>query len=258
LPDGVRPYPFFVADHGQVVEDTTQRPMVALIWYPPNRWQPGEVVVTETVPWDLGEAFFIGVGVLSGSDWNVVDRRWPVTKVSSDYVVRLFDDSTWVRLLRFERIGKRLRWTPEALSPAATQMDYPLQANLGDQFALLGADVRREGESLHVALFWQAMQPTAQNYTVFVHLLAPDGGLVAQHDAAPQNGALPTSAWLEGEVVCDEHILQLPAVLAEGDYRIEVGLYLLESMERLPVADASGRELGNSVVFGPIALKGQG
>lgn len=254
LPDDTRPYPFFVNDQGQVIEDTTLRPMVASLWYPPGRWRPGEVVVTETMPWDLGDAFFLGVGVLSGNDWGAVSRRWPVTAVSSEEIVRLFDKGTWVRLLRFERAGKRLRWTPEAFPPAPTRMDYSVHANLANQFTLLGADVRREGNVLRVVLFWQALQPTRQDYTVFVHLLAPDGALVAQHDSPPRNGALPTSTWFEREIVYDEHLLRLPPDLADGNYRVEAGLYVLESMERLPVLDASGQEVGNSVVLGTFAL----
>ena len=255
LPDDTRPYPFFVNDQGQTVEDTTLRPMVASLWYPPGQWRPGEIVVTETTPWDLGDAFFLGVGVLSGNDWGAVNQRWPVTGVASEQVVRLFDKGTWVRLLRFERAGKRLHWTPEVFPPAPTQMDYSLQANLANQFTLLGADARREGDSLRVVLFWQTLKPTRQDYTVFVHLLAPDGALVAQHDSAPKNGSLPTSTWLEGEIVYDEHLLHLPPDLTDGDYRVEVGLYVLDSMERLPVLDASGRKVANSVTLQPIVLR---
>ena len=255
VPEDMRPYPFFVNDRGQVVEDTTQRPMVTPIWYPPKLWRVGEVVSTETVPWDLGDAFFLGVGVLWGSDWSAMAQRVPVTAISSGYVVRLFDGGTWVRLLRFERDNGRLRWTPETIPPAPGQMDYPLNANLANQVKLLGADVRREGSALRVILFWQTMKLMAQDYTVFVHLLAPDGALVSQHDAEPANGALPTSAWLEEEIVYDEHNLDLPSDLIAGDYRLEIGLYSLDSMERLPVLDASGHETGNSVSLEPIVLK---
>jgi len=123
LPEDMRPYPFFVNDQGQVVEDTTQRPMVTSIWYPPHLWRSGEIVVTETVPWDLGDAFFLGVGVLWGGDWSMIAQRVPVAAVSSGYTVRPFDDGTWVRLLRFERDDKRLRWTSETIPPIPQQMD---------------------------------------------------------------------------------------------------------------------------------------
>lgn len=79
--------------------------------------------MTETVPWDLGDAFFLGVGVLWGGDWSMIAQRVPVAAVSSGYTVRPFDDGTWVRLLRFERDDKRLRWTSETIPPIPQQMD---------------------------------------------------------------------------------------------------------------------------------------
>ena len=112
LPEGMKPYPFFVDDSGQVVEDTTQRPMVTPIWYPPSRWQSGEIIVTDTLPWDLGDAFYLSIGVLWGEDWSMPAQRVPVKAVTSNYLITPFDDDTWVRLLRFERHNKRLRMTP--------------------------------------------------------------------------------------------------------------------------------------------------
>ena len=112
LPEGMKPYPFFVDDSGQVVEDTTQRPMVTPIWYPPSRWQSGEIIVTDTLPWDLGDAFYLSIGVLWGEDWSMPAQRMPVKAATSNYLITPFDDDTWVRLLRFERHNKRLRMTP--------------------------------------------------------------------------------------------------------------------------------------------------
>ena len=42
-----------VEPDGTVADDNAQRPMPALLWYPPGRWQPGETVVTESAPWYL-------------------------------------------------------------------------------------------------------------------------------------------------------------------------------------------------------------
>jgi len=70
---------------------------------------------------------------------------------------------------------------------------------------------------------------------VFVHLLDAEGRIVAQHDSQPQDGAYPTSVWDAGEVVADEHVLDLPVDLPAGHYRLRVGWYLPGSGDRLPV-----------------------
>jgi len=71
---------------------------------------------------------------------------------------------------------------------------------------------------------------------VFIHLLDATGQIVAQHDGQPRNGAYPTSVWDAGEVVADEHVLDLPADLPTGAYRLRVGWYLPGTGDRLPVA----------------------
>ncbi len=128
--------------------------------------------------------------------------------------------------------GRRRQFT-------APQPERPLAASLGQGIVLLGADglsaVLTPGASLPLTFYWQGVAPVDENYTVFVQLLAPDGQVVAQNDAQPQDGAAPTSTWTPGEIVSDTHTLRLPANLQPGDYRLITGMYLLETGARLPV-----------------------
>ncbi len=94
------------------------------------------------------------------------------------------------------------------------------------------------GQGLTVTLYWQAQSEIPVDYTVFMHMLDATGQIVAQADALPKNGWLPTTWWDPGKVVTDEHILAVPAGLPPGDYSLQVGLYVLETGERLPLAGA--------------------
>ena len=100
-----------------------------------------------------------------------------------------------------------------------------------------GEVVAQAGQSLPLMLCWQAVEPIAINYTVFVHLLGPDGQRYAQADGPPLRGLQPMTHWLEGEILPDRRELQLPADLPPGRYRLEVGLYDPLSGDRLPVGD---------------------
>ncbi|MBI4771727.1 MAG: hypothetical protein HY784_15260 [Chloroflexi bacterium] len=51
------------------------------------------------------------------------------------------------------------------------------------------------------------------------------GGLVAQSVAVPAGWTRPTTGWLAGEYIVDEHRVALPAGLASGPLRLFVGLY---------------------------------
>ena len=122
-------------------------------------------------------------------------------------------------------------------------LEYRLDALFGEEIALLGYNLPAgEGDRL-LELVWQAAaQPTA-DYTVFVHVLNPDGTCcVWQSDAMPRGGTYPTSRWRPGEVVTDIYEIALPEGLATGDYEIEVGLYVAEMGERLPVTSGKARE----------------
>jgi hypothetical protein len=133
-------------------------------------------------------------------------------------------------------------------TPAAQQ---PLDLRLGEGVDLLGFDVEaaplRAGESLALTLYWRAAARLTTPYTVFVHLLGPTGGIAAQVDQAPAQGARPTTGWLPPEVIADTHRLRLPEALPAGAYTLTAGLYDPRTGARLPVWDAAGRPLGDAV-----------
>ena len=123
--------------------------------------------------------------------------------------------------------------------------------NLGEKIRLIGHEVKGtvgSGETLRLTLYWQAKAPMDKDYTVFVHLLDEEGNLRAQQDRQPQGGDYPTSLWRLGEVIWDGQDVPLPSDLPAGTYRLVVGMYLLESRERLPVFDETGRWLPDDVI----------
>ncbi|NOX60941.1 MAG: hypothetical protein GXP42_03200 [Chloroflexi bacterium] len=108
-----------------------------------------------------------------------------------------------------------------------TRAPQPLQSRLDDAALLIGRETRlvREENMLEVTLYWFALREMAVNYTAFVHVLAPDGKVVAQHDSTPVGGFTPTTRWLPGEIIADTHRLLLPEGLAPGQYGLRAGLY---------------------------------
>ena len=124
---------------------------------------------------------------------------------------------------------------------------------------LLGYDLSAEqvasGDTLLLTLYWQALSPMAERYTVFTHLL--DGGqrIQAQVDSEPQGGGLPTDRWAAGQVVQDNYALTVSPEALPGPHTLEVGMYLLETLDRLPVRDAdSGAPLGDRVLLGSVEV----
>lgn len=121
----------------------------------------------------------------------------------------------------------------------------PIAATFGDQIRLAAADYPSSaavGETIDVTLYWEALRPPDASYTVFVHLVDAENQVVANHDGQPLNGRFPTGHWLTDETFGDSRPLTIPPDLPPGPYQIKIGLYLLETGERLPVWDQAGVE----------------
>lgn len=78
---------------------------------------------------------------------------------------------------------------------------------------------------LQVTLYWWAARSPNQSYTVFTQVLDSDGLLVAGHDSLPAEGMSLTHTWLPGRVYQDTHLIELPAGLPGGTYRVVAGMY---------------------------------
>jgi hypothetical protein len=122
--------------------------------------------------------------------------------------------------------------TPRVFEAPLVQTE--LNARFGDSLSLYGYNLEI-AEDITLELVWKSLAEVNDNYTVFVHLVAPDGTIVMQHDLMPQNNIYPTSLWLAGEYVRDEYLF---TNIPPGQYSLRVGFYRQENGKRLPVISA--------------------
>jgi 4-amino-4-deoxy-L-arabinose transferase-like glycosyltransferase len=127
--------------------------------------------------------------------------------------------------------------------------------NLDGKVALIGyglaSPLDREA-GLDLRLYWQALSELDEDYTVFVHWLDEGGRILTQQDNQPRNGAYPTGLWDEGEIVEDRYHLTVPAGLPadQPPVLLAVGMYRLETLERLAVFDENGQRLtGDQIIL---------
>lgn len=156
------------------------------------------------------------------------------------YLVLAEDDFTGPVLERNFPMGRWITRTADFAAfsvptDAAPVPTIPLVAGFGDAIRLRGVDLSSfsPGRSLDVRLYWQAVATPPANYTAFVHLVGPDGRLVAQLDSPPGRGTYTTDRWLPGEMILDTYSISLPVVLDPGTYRLATGFYD-DSITRLP------------------------
>jgi hypothetical protein len=158
-------------------------------------------------------------------------------------LVKSYDEET--------RIYYMWRYT----SPPPIQ--HPQQAILGQQIRFLGYDLHhspfRPGGQIYLTLYWQALGKIEEDYTVFTHLLDSEGRLRVQKDNPPVSGLLPTSAWEVGEFIQDRYILSLAPDVPPGEYQLEIGMYQLETGQRLEVREGPEEE-GDRILLGAVEV----
>lgn len=105
------------------------------------------------------------------------------------------------------------------------------------------------GQTVDVTLIWQSLRQMDEDFTIFIHLLGPDGLLHGQIDAWPVQGTYATSAWQIGEMVEDRYLVPLDADAPAGAYQLEIGVYLLSTNTRLPVINIDGLPIDDKVLL---------
>ncbi len=198
--------------------------------YPTSFWEPGGVIVDDVpipvnVEAEAPSRLRLDVGLYQRGNGRL-------TAVDSESNQNQSATIGWLKLL------------PTAAPPLpAVTTDY-----YGDNVArLTGYDLERESRHLHLTLHWSCRAPMDRDYIVFVHLLDGDGNLLAQADGPPAGGDYPTSFWETGEIVVDRHTLDVEDV-PPGLYDLQIGLYLLDTGERLPISNADGERLTNDAI----------
>lgn len=248
LPADLQVRQFAVTPDGALADDPALRPPVALLWYPPARWTPGETALVETLPWYLPAQWAPAVGVFEGADWNDRGRRWPVSGEAPR-----FDGSTWAQLPAYQRQGRTLRpLEPPPASATTAPLAQWAAADGGTWGSLLGATLPTTplvaSQPVTVTLTWRLAQPSAHDYAVFAHLRDAAGRTVTQADGQPVwFGVRPFTTWSAGTPGADVRVFEAGTLQPGETYEVVVGLYDPATSQRLDVIGPDGSVLGNEV-----------
>ena len=158
--------------------------------------------------------------------WGNIDTLW-LKDVHKEY--RLIGGGPW--FLAYDIQQKRPDVPPCAF-------DAPPQ--WADQIRLLGYELTPEwavDSRLYVILYWRADRQMSRGYTAFLHAWDADGRFCGQDDHPPLNGLAPHDTWSEGEVFADPFQVDLSGCDGASELFLKVGLYIPETMERLPLTD---------------------
>ena len=197
--------------------------------YPTSQWRWGEALVT------------------------MHQLQMPANASSGFYVLnmRLMDVQTEEKRER-EILGK-MEFVERARDFDTPTVQHPVGLEHDNVAQLIGYDLPETsvaaGDAFPLTLYWRALDGTRTSYSVFIHVVGPDGVIRGQWDSVPGSGMLPTTGWLEGEVITDQYLVPMAENAPPWQYTILVGMYDPWTGERLPVAGFPDRD---SIALGMI------
>ncbi len=202
--------------------------------HPTSRWRAGEIWVDT---YDLP---------IPNTDVERIGWRAGITALD-DETVLWANDKPYV----FSKVQQHV----------AVQGEQERAVNLGDKVMLLGYQFDRRqvregaGETMKLTLVWQCLRKMERDYTVFVQALDENDKIWGQADAEPVYGTYPTSQWKEGEIIEDVHELQMQKRAPRQRFSVQIGMYHLETMARLPVLDEEGHPIDDRVYLGQVEVE---
>jgi hypothetical protein len=130
---------------------------------------------------------------------------------------------------------------PTVLAPMASNAVHPVEDQVwfGDQIRLVGSAVEPWEGDLLVDLVWATTAPKLAAVQYFFHVTDAQGNSVAQRDGPLGRWPDETETeWTAGSLLRQRIRLRVPSTrpgAAAGSYRIHVGLYAPQTVERLPL-----------------------
>ena len=120
-------------------------------------------------------------------------------------------------------------------APAGRRVDSGVYS-FGERWVLTSYEARpaqpRPGDDVRVVTYWNVKNVDVSPLVMFVHVLGPDGKLVAQEDRLD----VAVETLHVGDEFLQTHRVTLPGDAQAGTYRIAIGLYSPVTNVRVPVA----------------------
>ncbi len=227
-----------------------ERERIALQWLVAGRQNGG-------IP-RLAMVFGTGDNATVPSLLDIAEEDWQdEALIVQEYVFTMPEDLDVKRLQIRVPLRDGRVWTYDL--PTRLTESAPPVADFGGQIYLRSYtyDARslRPGDTVHLTLDWEAATNIPEAYKVFVHVLGPAGLPIAQQDNEPVNGTYPTTRWQRGDRISDPYAFSLPQGLPPGEYPVEVGLYRLSDLSRLPLLDQEQSVIDDKVYLDPVVIE---
>jgi len=147
--------------------------------------------------------------------------------------------------------------------PVPADIPNPLEATFGDEFRLLGYDLRpsslEPGETVDLTLYLEVLRSPTRDWSLFVHLVDELDIILTQDDRYPRQGLVRAPQLRAGERWAEVFRLRVPeTAVAPARLSLKVGFYDRRTWERMPVSSQPRSEAEwrpDHISFGELALR---
>jgi hypothetical protein len=213
--------------------------------YPTYAWIPGLLVRNTfhlTIPQDAPTEVSYRLVV---SIWNNhYNNRVPV---ESHEGFIIFDDG---RLIIADI--PVLADAPASLPPTASDFRFE------GQFRLAGYELAREmtvGDTVDIRFWWSTQAEVDTYWWHFLHFVHTERDLFYSFNQEPFEGQFPTGTWPASMTIVDTWPIRLPDDMVPGLYRVQTGMFNLETSVRASVLDEDGQPVPEqSIILGTVEV----
>ena len=141
-------------------------------------------------------------------------------------------------------------------TPTATSIPHPLDARVGEM-SLLGYGLNQAFTRLaplDLYTFWRVESDVTRDGVLFLHVIGPDGNLVAQDDNPPEYGKRSTLTYRAGDGIDQLHRFVIPFNSPGGEYRLYAGIYNRGDVVRWPATQNGAPAQDDLVYLGSFEL----
>jgi mannosyltransferase len=245
-----------------------------------DRVQPGDLLLTKPIAWERLYRYYLPIDAVEGEARPGRQPGWrglPLLKDSWEETVEELEtlpenyrriwlirsegpdaDDEWLFAHTFRAehqafesarasldVDLLLSQSPVLAQPPAT-IQHRLDAVFGGQVRLIGYDLGRPllpDGAIPVTLYWQPTSQLDRRYKYILRLVSQDGETLSTTEREPYNSALPTPAWPAGSTIVE--YTEVPSPVPQPDKtRLVLQMYDAETLEKLPVINVSGAEMG--------------
>ncbi len=110
--------------------------------------------------------------------------------------------------------------------------------------------IARRGSPLKMIVYWQVLTNRVGSWKVFVHMDAPGQRIHGDHD--PVAGLLPTTNWRAGDIIVDEHTVNVARTKSPANFTFYTGLFRGDKRLKVKTGPQDGK---NRAKLGVVRLK---